>query len=102
MFFRFRGVREGTISSNASYFVFTQATDGQFEVFPVSNWYNFTPVLSYKALSAEEAEEEFGRRNKILNYFSVMVRKRMKGDEAEGGEKEEETGSRKKGIAGFV
>jgi transcription initiation factor TFIIF subunit alpha len=97
---RFKGVREGTISSNASYFIFTQATDGQFEVFPVSQWYNFTPIQTYKSLSAEEAEEEFGRRNKILNYFSVMVRKRMKGDEADGGEKEEESSSKKKGGGG--
>ncbi|CAG7815140.1 unnamed protein product [Allacma fusca] len=94
----FKGVREGTISSNASYFIFTQATDGQFEVFPVSQWYNFTPIQTYKSLSAEEAEEEFGRRNKILNYFSVMVRKRMKGDEADGGEKDEESSGKKKGA----
>ncbi|GIY44847.1 general transcription factor IIF subunit 1 [Caerostris extrusa] len=37
----------------------------------------------YKALSAEEAEEEFGRRDKVLNYFSIMVKKRLQNENAE-------------------
>lgn len=41
--------------------MFTQAADGTFEAYPVEEWYNFTPIQRYKALSAEEAEEEFGR-----------------------------------------
>jgi len=78
---KYRGVREGGVSENASYYIFTQAVDGAFEVFPVNHWYNFTPIQRYKSLTAEEAEEQFGRRNKIYNYFSVMVRKRLKADD---------------------
>lgn len=43
----------------------------------------------YKSLSAEEAEQEFGRRKKIMNYFSLMLRKRLKGDEEEEQDPEE-------------
>lgn len=35
----------------------------------------------YKSLTADEAELEFGRRKKVINYFSLMLRKRLKGDE---------------------
>lgn len=89
---RYRGVRGGGITENAAYYVFTQAKDGAFEAFPVSEWYNFQYVQRYKALSAEEAEEEFSKRDKIMNYFSVMVKKRLKNDEdaEEEGEKNEE------------
>lgn len=38
-----------------------KAPDGAFEAFPVEEWYNFAPIQRYKALSAEEAEEEFGK-----------------------------------------
>lgn len=43
----------------------------------------------YKSLSAEEAEQEFGRRKKVMNYFSLMLRKRLKGDEEEEQDPEE-------------
>jgi transcription initiation factor TFIIF subunit alpha len=35
-------------------------------------------------LSAEEAEHEFSRRNKVMNYFSLMLRKRLRNDEDTG------------------
>jgi len=92
---KFRGVRDGGLTQHASYFIFTQAADGVFEVFPVQSWFNFTNVQKYKCLSAEEAEEEFGRRNKIMNYFSLMVSKRMQSDEA--GEADGEKASGKSG-----
>lgn len=50
--------------------------------------YNFQPIQRYKALSAEEAEQEFSRRNKVMNYFSLMLRKRLRNDE-EGADDEE-------------
>ena len=56
---RYRGVRGGSVTENASYYVFTQAKDGAFEASPVSEWYNFQHVQRYKALTAEEAEEQF-------------------------------------------
>lgn len=58
---RFRGVREGGVAENAAYYVFTHGPDGAIEAFPLNEWYNFHPIQRYKALSAEEAEEEFGR-----------------------------------------
>ncbi|XP_015187446.1 PREDICTED: general transcription factor IIF subunit 1 [Polistes dominula] len=85
---KFKGIREGGISENAAYYVFTHAPDGAIEAFPLHEWYNFQPIQRYKALSAEEAEQEFSRRNKVMNYFSLMLRKRMKNDE-EGGDEEE-------------
>lgn len=58
-FSRYRGVREGGVLDNASFYVFTEAPDGAFEAFPVEEWYNFSSVARYKTLNAEEAEAEF-------------------------------------------
>ncbi|EZA54952.1 General transcription factor IIF subunit [Ooceraea biroi] len=78
---KFKGIREGGISENAAYYVFTHAADGAIEAFPLHEWYNFQPIQRYKALSAEEAEQEFSRRNRVMNYFSLMLRKRLRNDE---------------------
>ncbi|KAL4707137.1 hypothetical protein ACJJTC_018872 [Scirpophaga incertulas] len=78
---KFKGIREGGVSENAAYYVFTHAADGAIDAYPLQEWYNFQPIQRYKALSAEEAEQEFGRRNKVMNYFSLMFRKRMRGDD---------------------
>lgn len=58
---RFRGIREGGVSENAAYYIFMHGNDGSIEAYPVSEWYNFQPVQRFKALSAEEAEQEFGK-----------------------------------------
>lgn len=65
------------MSEYTSYYVFIQNLDGSFDASPLHEWYDFQPVLRYKALSAEQAEKEFGRRTKILNYFSVMTQNRL-------------------------
>lgn len=56
--------------------------------------YKFQPIQRYKALSAEEAEMEFNKRNKHLNYFSLMLRKRLKGEEEAEIEEGEEKGKK--------
>ncbi|KAF5301162.1 hypothetical protein FQA39_LY10840 [Lamprigera yunnana] len=88
---KFKGIREGGVSENAAYYVFTHAADGAIEAFPLHEWYKFQPIQRYKALSAEEAEQEFSKRNKHLNFFSLMLRKRLKGDEETELEDGEET-----------
>jgi len=97
---QYRGVREGGISDNTTYYVFTHAKvkvnvvdlknfiystmkiftsqDGSFEAHPVTEWYNFTPRVTYNTLNAEEAEERFAERGKILNHFAIMVGKKLK------------------------
>ncbi|XP_014270505.1 general transcription factor IIF subunit 1 [Halyomorpha halys] len=92
---KFKGIREGGVAENASYYVFTHAADGGIEAYPLTEWYNFQPIQRYKALSAEEAEQEFGRRNKVMNYFSLMLRKRLKKDEEGDGEEGEELNLKK-------
>ena len=37
--------------------------------------------MKYNFLDADEAEERFEQRNKTLNYFSIMLSKRMKQSE---------------------
>lgn len=78
---KYRGVKEGEVSKNTAYYVFTHAPDGAIEAFPLQEWYNFQPILTYKALSAEEAEEEFSKRNKRLNHWHIMTRKRLRPDD---------------------
>lgn len=86
---KFRGIREGGVSENAAFYVFTHAPDGAIEAYPLNEWYNFQPIQRYKALSAEEAEFEFGRRKRAMNYFQLMMRKRLKTDENESEDPEE-------------
>ncbi|XP_030052781.1 general transcription factor IIF subunit 1 isoform X2 [Microcaecilia unicolor] len=92
---KFKGVKKGGVTQNASYYIFTQCPDGAFEAFPVNNWYNFTPVAKHRTLTAEEAEEEWERRNKVLNHFLIMQQRRLKNvDEEE--EDKEKKGRKKK------
>ncbi|KAH8034826.1 hypothetical protein HPB51_003113 [Rhipicephalus microplus] len=53
----------------------------------------------FKALTAEEAEVEFERRDKVMNHFSIMVRKKMSLEE-EGSKEEGEEEKGKKGKKG--
>ncbi|KAK2833594.1 hypothetical protein Q5P01_017483 [Channa striata] len=85
---RFKGIKKGGVTENASYYIFTQCPDGAFEAFPVHGWYNFTPQAKHRTLTAEEAEEEWGRRNKVVNHFSIMLQRRLR--EQERGEDEED------------
>uniref|UniRef100_UPI00398EB253 general transcription factor IIF subunit 1 isoform X1 n=2 Tax=Pristiophorus japonicus TaxID=55135 RepID=UPI00398EB253 len=87
---KFKGQRKGGVTENASYYIFTQCPDGAFEAFPVNAWYNFVPVAKHKTLTAEEAEEEWGRRNKVVNHFSIMLQKRLKDQDRDDGDEEEE------------
>jgi len=72
-FYRFRGNREGGIGENASYYVFTHASDGAIEAFPLQEWYKFQPIQRYKSLSAEEAEEQFGRLVLLASFLFDRV-----------------------------
>lgn len=47
-----------------------QGKDGAFEAYPIDEWYNFQPIQRYKALSAEEAEEEFVRLVRFFFFFT--------------------------------
>ena len=47
---------------NTSYYIFMQSSDGAFNAFPVEEWHNFNPVIKYKHLNIDEAEEEFNRQ----------------------------------------
>ncbi|XP_062875173.1 general transcription factor IIF subunit 1 isoform X2 [Trichomycterus rosablanca] len=89
---RFKGQKKGGVTENASYYIFTQCADGAFEAFPVHAWYNFMPVAKHRTLTAEEAEEEWGRRNKVVNHFSIMLQRRLK--EQEHGEVDEDEGEK--------
>lgn len=95
---RFTGRREAGINENSSYYILTQCEDGAFEAVPVDTWFNFTADIKYKTLTVDEAEEEYNRREKIVNYFSVMVKKRLQ-DNKEEDEGEDKTLDRKSKIA---
>ncbi|XP_059081020.1 general transcription factor IIF subunit 1-like [Tigriopus californicus] len=99
---QYKGLREGGVSENAAYYVFTHSQDGSFEAHPVHEWYNFTPRVTYKTLNAEEAEEKFAERGKILNHFAVMVNRKLRPGQTEADEDIEDEGGKKgkKGAAG--
>ncbi|NP_001406405.1 general transcription factor IIF subunit 1 isoform 17 [Mus musculus] len=93
---KFKGIKKGGVTENTAYYIFTQCADGAFEAFPVQNWYNFTPLARHRTLTAEEAEEEWERRNKVLNHFSIMQQRRLKDQDQDEDEEEKEKRSRKK------
>ncbi|KAM5171799.1 general transcription factor IIF subunit 1 [Mantella aurantiaca] len=97
---KFKGIKKGGVTENASYFIFTQCPDEAFEAFPVSNWYNFTPLAKHRTLTAEEAEQEWERRNKILNHFIIMQQRRLKDQGGDDEEDEEGGGKQDKGGKG--
>jgi len=55
--------------------------------------------MTYKTLDAEEAEEEFAQRGKVLNKWAVMVHKKLKPDQDDA-ELDGEEADKKKGQAG--
>lgn len=93
---KFKGIKKGGVTENTSYYIFTQCPDGAFEAFPVHNWYNFTPLARHRTLTAEEAEEEWERRNKVLNHFSIMQQRRLKDQDQDEEDEEKEKRGRKK------
>lgn len=97
---KFRGIREGGVSENAAHFVFTQTKDGSIEAFPLNEWYNFQPIQRYKALTAEEAEEEFGRRRKCVNMWTMKMRMKLKNKDDEEAEMDPEETKAAKGSKG--
>ena len=48
--------------------------------------YDFVPPVKYDYLNADEAEKKFEERHKTLNYFSVMLSKKLREQEGEEGE----------------
>ena len=70
-------MREGTITENTSYYIFTQCADDAFEAFPIEEWYNFQPVIRYKYLNVDEAEEEFSRL--VVEHYLITLLKIFKG-----------------------
>lgn len=74
---RFKAIKEGGVADNASYFVFYKSKDKSdtYEVCPVDEWYNVSATQRYKTLTAEQAEEQFEQRQKVLNLFSIMKTK---------------------------
>jgi len=94
---KYKGIREGGVSNNTTFYVFTHGKDGAFEAFPIKDWYNFTPIQRYKTLDAEEAEERFANRGKVLNKWSVMVHRKLKPDQEDAeldGEEAEKKGKK--------
>ena len=80
---RYKGIREGGITDNSSLYVFFKANEDTFEAVPVKDWFNFNLQTKHSTLTAEEAEEVFEKREKILNFFTVM-KTRKDGEEGRG------------------
>ena len=55
----YKGQREGGVSDNTTFYVFTHAPDGSFEAQPIKEWYNFVPRVSFKFLSEASFSSAF-------------------------------------------
>ena len=80
---------------SSAYYMMRQCADGAFEAIPISSWYNFTPGIQYSTFNAEEAEEKYLLKHKTLNYFSLMLSKKMQNCQEGEGEGEGGGASRK-------
>lgn len=96
----YRGQREGGVSDNTTFYVFTHAPDGSFEAYPIKEWYNFVPRVAYRTLDADEAEEKYAQRGKILNHWAVMLNKKLKPDQGDDDDDVDDDENRKKGKKG--
>jgi len=83
---KFTGSREGDVTQNSMYFVMHQKEGQIFEAFKIEDWYKFRPDIRHRTLTHEEAEEEWERRDQLMNKFNLMQSVRD-GDAEEGGMK---------------
>ena len=90
---RFTGRKEGGVNTSSAYYMMRQCADGAFEAIPITSWYNFSPGIQYNTFNAEEAEEQYLLKHKTLNYFSLMLSKKMQSHQEGEGEGEGEGGS---------
>ncbi len=95
---QFRAKR--SVSDNSSYFIFiNNAEIGGFEAYPLEDWYTFVPYRTFKTLTIEEAEEEFSKRHKILNKYSIMANRRKAEQDKEDEVEDKSEKTKKKGTA---
>ena len=88
---KYKGTKDGGITENTSYFFFKiNPTIRTFEAYPVDESYSFKQCTNYRSLNSEEAEEEFSRRDKNWNLGAIMIKKRLKGEDALEEEEKEE------------
>jgi len=85
---RFTGRKEGGVNTSSAYYMMRQCADGAFEAIPITSWYNFSPGIQYNTFNAEEAEEQYLLKHKTLNYFSLMLSKKMQSHQEGEGEGE--------------
>lgn len=69
----FKGIREGGAGEHADYWIFKKSGEGMFDALPIEEWYNFMPIARYKTLGIDEAEEQFEKRNKVMNQFALKA-----------------------------
>lgn len=77
----FEGSKQGGMSDNADYYLLTvKATDPTcYEAYPVQGIFDFKSVSKSVNFTAEEAEAQYQRREKIHNYFALQTQMRLKG-----------------------
>lgn len=53
----------------------------------MDDWYQFLPSVTHKVLDADQAEERFQQRNKVLNQFALKasIQQQLKDQDEEGG-----------------
>ncbi|KRX19462.1 General transcription factor IIF subunit 1 [Trichinella nelsoni] len=66
--------RRCAISNYSDYWIFEKNGKIAFDIYPVGEIYNVVPVPDRKAMSIEEMEEHFKRRQVVLNQFSLRAR----------------------------
>ena len=69
---RFRSIRESGAGEHSDFWVFQKFGDA-FHAYKISEWYKFLPSITHATLDADQAEERFMQRNKVMNQFALSM-----------------------------
>ncbi|KAF8363997.1 gtf-2F1, partial [Pristionchus pacificus] len=93
---KLHSIREAA-GTHADYWLFLKNGE-EFHAYKVDDWHGFVPAITHKTLDIDEAEEEFTKRNRVMNQFALRAQILDKMKQKEADEEEEQKKGRKSGL----
>ncbi|GMR36935.1 hypothetical protein PMAYCL1PPCAC_07130, partial [Pristionchus mayeri] len=93
---KLHSIREAA-GTHADYWLFLKSGE-EFQAYKVDDWHGFVPAITHKTLDIDEAEEEFTKRNRVMNQFALKAQIQDKMKQKEADEEEEQKKGKKSGL----
>ncbi|GMS84610.1 hypothetical protein PENTCL1PPCAC_6785, partial [Pristionchus entomophagus] len=93
---KLHSIREAA-GTHADYWLFLKSGE-EFHAYKVDDWHGFVPAITHKTLDIDEAEEEFLKRNRVMNQFALKAQILDKMKQKEADEEDEQKKGRKSGL----